>query len=75
MQICMSEAKNRLSTYGHLAHAGGRVVVTKNGRPWFDLVPHRATVRRTAPLPGVKPVISAKAATAPVKAKDLPGWT
>lgn len=75
MQVAVREAKNHLSKYGRLAHSGKRVVVTKSGRPWFDIVAHRAGTRRTAPLPGVKPTLSVEAAMAPVSEKDLPGWT
>ena len=74
MKIAVREAKNRLSKYGRLAHDGERVVVTKNGHPWFDLVPHHAVVRKTTPLPGVSSVISLEEAMAPVRAEDLPGW-
>jgi prevent-host-death family protein len=74
MQIAVRQAKNELSKYGRLAHDGERVVVTRNGRPWFDLVPHRSKDRRTAPLPGVKPTVSVEEAIAPMREEDLPGW-
>jgi prevent-host-death family protein len=74
MQVAVREAKNHLSKYGRIAHSGERVVVTKSGRPWFDLVPHRAGTRRTTPLPGVKPTVTVAEAIAPVSEKDIPGW-
>jgi len=75
MQVAVREVKNNLSKYGRLAHSGKRVVVTKSGRPWFDIVPHRSGTRRIRPLPGVRPTVSVEAAIAPVCEKDLPGWT
>ena len=75
MKVAVREAKNNLSKYGRLAHGGERIVVTKNGRPWFDIVPHhRAATRRTAPLPGVEPTVSLEEAIAPVDKEDVPGW-
>ena len=74
MKVAVREAKNNLSKYGRIAHDGERVVVTRNGRPWFDIVPHRSAPRRTAPLPGVAPTVSFEEAVAPVEEKDLPGW-
>lgn len=74
MQAAVREVKNNLSRYGRIAHDGGRVVVTKSGRPWFDIVPHRSGLRRTMPLPGVKPTVSIEEAIAPVEEKDVPGW-
>ena len=74
MHVAVKEAKNTLSKLGQKAHAGARIVVTRNGVPWFDLVPHRRKVRRTTPLPGVKPTISLEEAIAPVAAEDIPEW-
>ena len=74
MQVAVREIKNNLSKYGRMAHGGERVVVTKSGRPWFDIVPHRSGTRRTTPLPGVTPTVSIEEAIAPVDAKDIPGW-
>lgn len=74
MEVAIREAKNILSKLGNKAHAGERIVVTRNGRPWFDLVPHEGTKRRTSPLRHVKPTISLDAAIAPVAEEDVPGW-
>ena len=74
MQISVREAKNQLSKHGDNAHSGETVVVTKNGKPWFDLVPHRPKKRRTEPLPSVKPTISSEDAIAPIAPEDIPGW-
>ena len=74
MQVAVREAKNTLSKLGQKAHAGERIVVTRNGEPWFDLVPHRRKGRRTSPLPHVKPTISVEEAIAPVASEDIPGW-
>jgi prevent-host-death family protein len=74
MQVAVKEAKNTLSKLGKKAHAGERIVVTRNGKPWFDLVPHRSKGRRTTPLPGVKPTMSLEEAIAPVEAEDIPEW-
>lgn len=74
MKVAAREAKNKLSRYGRIAHNGSKVVVTKNGEPWFDIVPHRATARKTKPLPGVKPTISLEEAISPISPEDVPGW-
>lgn len=74
MEIGVREAKNKLSEYGRLAHEGERIVVTRNGEPWFDLVPHAKTSRRTTPIPGVEPTVSLEEAIAPVAEEDVPGW-
>ena len=74
MKIAVREAKNNLSKYGDMAHNGETVVVSKNGKPWFDLVPHQTPTRTTGPLPGVKPTISIEEAIAPLNEEDLPGW-
>ncbi len=74
MQASLREVKSQLSRFGQMAHEGQRITVSKHGKPWFDLVPHRGEERRIKPLRGVKPLISAKAATAPVDSRDLEGW-
>jgi len=40
------EAKNRLHALARLVEKGETVVVTRNGEPAFDMVPHRATSLR-----------------------------
>lgn len=74
MKIALREVKNKLSQYGSAAHDGERIVVTRHGRAWFDLVAHQSVRRRTEPLPGVKPTISLEEAISQVDEKDLPGW-
>jgi len=69
------EVKSNLSRFGDLAHGGQRVVVSKNGKPWFDLVPHRKKKRNIQPLKGVKATVTAEAATGPVDHQDIEGWT
>jgi prevent-host-death family protein len=39
--VSIREAKNRLTTLARQVEKGETVVVTRNGRPIFDLVPHR----------------------------------
>jgi prevent-host-death family protein len=74
MKIAVREAKNNLSKYGDLAHAGERIIVSKNGKPWFDLVPHKKGRRNVKPLAGVKPTLNENTAVAPVSKKDIEGW-
>lgn len=75
MKVAVRQIKNELSKYGQLAHEGDRIVVTKNGNPWFDLVPHRAGERCVESTEGVKAVVSSEVALAPFDAEDLPGWS
>lgn len=44
--VSIKEAKNRLTALARLVEQGETVVVTRNGKPAFDLVPHRATTLR-----------------------------
>jgi len=75
MQVAVREAKAKLSRLGDLAHNGKTVVVCKNGKPWFDLVPHVTPSRRTVPLDGISPVISESQAVEPLAPEDIPGWS
>lgn len=75
MQVAVREAKAKLSKFGDMAHGGEVVVVCKNGEPWFDLVPHAKTKRKTSALAGVKPVIAETVAVEPLPAEDLSGWS
>lgn len=68
------EVKSNLSKYGDMAHNGQRIVVSKNGKPWFDLVPHQKKQRNVQPLENVTPTIDDATATAPVSKTDLEGW-
>ena len=40
--VSIREAKNRLTELARQVEGGQTIVVTRNGRPVFDLVPHRA---------------------------------
>lgn len=42
MQIEIHEAKSQLSRLGELAWQGEEIVIAKAGKPYLDLVPHRA---------------------------------
>ena len=75
MQVAVRDAKAKLSRFGDLAHNGEVVVVCKNGKPWFDMVPHTKPKRKTVPLSGVVPTISESEAVEPLEAGDLPGWS
>lgn len=74
MQTQIRDLKANLSKYGDLAHQGKRIIVTKNGKPWFNLIPHEPRTRDVGPLPGVEPIISPGTATAPIDPEDVPGW-
>jgi prevent-host-death family protein len=39
--VSMKEAKNRLTELARRIEAGETVTVTRNGKPVFDMVPHR----------------------------------
>ena len=39
--VSIKDAKNRFTELGRLAEAGETVVVTRNGKPAFELVPHK----------------------------------
>ncbi|HWA04689.1 MAG TPA: type II toxin-antitoxin system prevent-host-death family antitoxin [Rhizomicrobium sp.] len=39
--VNIKDAKNRLSELGRKAEAGETVTVTRNGKPVFDIVPHK----------------------------------
>lgn len=74
MRAQIREVKSNLSKFGDLAHQGQRIVVSKNGKPWFDLVPHQKKQRNVRPLKGVDATVSAEVATAPVAKEDIAGW-
>ena len=39
--VNIKDAKNRLNELGRKAEAGETITVTRNGKPAFDLVPHK----------------------------------
>ena len=41
-QFNMHEAKTQLSKLGELAWQGEKIVIAKAGKPYLELVPHRA---------------------------------
>lgn len=45
--INMHEAKSRLSQLGELAWSGERVVISKAGKPYLELIPYKAKKTRT----------------------------
>ncbi len=44
--ISIREAKNRLTALARLVEKGETIVVTRKGKPIFDLIPHRTNVLR-----------------------------
>jgi len=44
--VSIKEAKDRLTALARLVEKGETVVVTRNGKPAFDIVPHRASALR-----------------------------
>ncbi len=50
--VSIKDAKNRLTELARLVEKGERVVVTRNGKPVFDLVPHQ--VKRLRPEAAVE---------------------
>jgi prevent-host-death family protein len=39
--VSMKDAKNRLTQLARLAEKGETITVTRNGKPAFDMVPHK----------------------------------
>ncbi|HEX4301430.1 MAG TPA: type II toxin-antitoxin system prevent-host-death family antitoxin [Rhizomicrobium sp.] len=40
-KVSIKDAKNRFSELGRAAEAGETITVTRNGKPAFDIVPHK----------------------------------
>ncbi|HEY3636714.1 MAG TPA: type II toxin-antitoxin system prevent-host-death family antitoxin [Rhizomicrobium sp.] len=40
--VSIKDAKNRLTELARLVEVGETIVVTRNGKPAFDMVPHQA---------------------------------
>lgn len=55
IQIDMSEAKTQLSRLAERVWRGDTVIISKAGKPYLDLLPHRAslTARKPGRLKGV----------------------
>lgn len=49
VQFTMDEAGSQLSLLAERAWAGERVVITKDGKPYLDLLPHVGVVRQRKP--------------------------
>ena len=45
-QVNMHEAKTRLSELAELAQQGETVIISKAGKPYLDLLPHRDRPKR-----------------------------
>jgi antitoxin (DNA-binding transcriptional repressor) of toxin-antitoxin stability system len=74
MKVPIREVKSNLSKFGDMAHAGQRIIVSKNGKPWFELVPHQRKSRCIKPIEGIRATVTTEAAIAPVDARDIEGW-
>ena len=48
-QVNMHEAKTRLSELGELVWQGEKVVIARAGKPYLDLLPHKAPRRKRKP--------------------------
>ena len=62
--LSIRDAKNRLAELAREVEQGEIIVVTRNGRPVFDLVPHRA--RGGLDLPAGQAYLAAKGISNPV---------
>ncbi|QUS54899.1 type II toxin-antitoxin system Phd/YefM family antitoxin [Pseudovibrio brasiliensis] len=49
MKVTMHEAVSNLSDLGEKAWKGERVVITKAGKPYLDLVPHKVQLSPRKP--------------------------
>ncbi|EEA95676.1 type II toxin-antitoxin system Phd/YefM family antitoxin [Pseudovibrio sp. JE062] len=49
MKVNMHEAKSNLSKLGEKVWQGERVVIAKAGKPYLDLVPHKAQLKPRKP--------------------------
>lgn len=49
VQFTMNEARSQLSLLAKHVWAGNRVVITKDGKPYLDLLPHVDVMRRRKP--------------------------
>jgi len=74
MQVGIREVKAKCSEILTRAHNGDRIVVTKHGVPWADIVPHVPRKRTFGPLPGIVGQMSLKDAIAPLSKEELAEW-
>lgn len=49
MKVNMREAKSNLPKLGEKVWQGERVVITKAGKPYLDLVPHKGELKQRKP--------------------------
>ena len=49
IQVNIHEAKSKLSQLAKKAWAGDKVVIAKAGKPYLDLIPHKATSQQRKP--------------------------
>ncbi len=49
MKINMHEAKSNLSKLGEKVWQGERVVIAKAGKPYLELIPHKAELKSRKP--------------------------
>ena len=73
MQANMDAAKSQPSHLGELAWQGERIVITKDGAPYLDLVPHRGSERKLGALKGKLWVAPDFDETAPELVRDFEG--
>lgn len=52
VQVNMHEAKSMLSQLAERAWRGDKVVITKGGKPYLDLLPHASRARKPGRLKG-----------------------
>ncbi|WP_084155091.1 type II toxin-antitoxin system Phd/YefM family antitoxin [Polycyclovorans algicola] len=45
----MREAKSQLSKLGEMAWSGEKIVIAKAGKPYLDLIPHKAERKERTP--------------------------
>ena len=74
MQVGIREVKAKCSEIMKRAHNGDRVVVTKHGVPWADIVPHVSHKRTFGPLPGITGHITLADAVASLNEEELAEW-
>jgi len=72
MEIGIKQAKNQLSKLGRRVQDGETVTITKNGKPWFQLVPAESRRKVHPIIP--HPSISAEEAIEPLDKEDYPTW-
>jgi prevent-host-death family protein len=63
--VSIRDAKNRLTELARDVESGETIVVTRNGRPVFDLVPHRP--RGQVDLAAGRDYLKKKGVTTPVR--------